>query len=114
MRIHDTRFVRFQVDPRPLLTNKDAAILDRFMPASTPYEGDAALGWFAANPSAYPTATEVKGLKFEETTLRHQVFTERVNLSSFRDGDKNTAVIDRDGSLTGFRVLDKDGNPAAD
>ena len=114
MRIHDTRFIRFQVDPKPLLTKADEAILDRFMPpsAGTPYEGDAALGWFAANPSAYPTATEVKGLRFEETNLRHQIFTERVNLSSFKDGDMNTAVIDIDGSLTGFRVLDKDGNPA--
>ena len=111
MRIHDTRFVRYQVDPRLLLTKADEAILDRLMPKDTnPYEGDAALGWFAANPSAYPTATEVKGLQFEETNLRHQVFTERVNLGAFKDGDMNTAVIDLDGSLTGFRVLGEGGH----
>ena len=115
MRIHDTRFVRYQVDPRLLLTKADEVVLDRFMPKDTrPYEGDAALGWFAANPSAYPTATEVKGLQFEETNLRHQIFTDKVNLSGFLDGDKNTAVLDRDGTLTGFRVLDKDGKPLTD
>ena len=111
IRIHDTRFVRFQVDPSLLLTTADAATLATFMPkASRPYEGDAALGWFAANPSQYPSSTEVKALTFEETSLRHQIFTERVNLSSFTDGDMNTAVIDRDGSLTGFRVLGPEGN----
>src|SRR4030095_8503519 len=50
MRIHDTRFVRFQVDPKLLLTKADEAVLDKFEKSmGRPYEGDAALGWFAVN-----------------------------------------------------------------
>ena len=116
VRIHDTRFVRFRRSlllPTPLLTNPDQTVLagfNNYYGVYKTYEGDAALGWFQNNQSAYPTATEVLRLTFEETDLRHQVFTEKVNFGNFDDGDKNTAVIDRDGSLTGFRVLDKDGN----
>ncbi|HTQ00924.1 MAG TPA: G8 domain-containing protein [Casimicrobiaceae bacterium] len=112
-RIHDTRFVNFQVDPRKeLLTSDDTTILNNFTSyfgAKKVYEGDAALGWFQNNQSAYPTATDVRGLKFEGTDLRHQVFTEQVNFGTFDDGDKNTAVIDRDGSLTGFKVVGSSG-----
>ena len=109
-RIHDVRFVNFHVDPRKeLLTQADIDIQNKFTGyfnnnKAGPYEGDAAFGWFANNQSAYPTATDVHGLKFDSVDLRHQVFTEKVNLGNFDDGDKNTAVIDRDGSLTGFKV----------
>ncbi|MEO5764704.1 MAG: G8 domain-containing protein [Casimicrobiaceae bacterium] len=115
VRIHDTRFVNFRHDPGPLLTLADAAFMDAYSAYYTGkvYEGDAALGWFQNNQSAYPTSTEVRGLKFENTNLRHQVFTDQVNFGNFDDGDKNTAVVDRDGSLTGFRVVDAAGAPAA-
>ena len=73
------------------------------------YEGDAALGWFQSNQSAYPTATVSRGLSFENTDLRHQIYTEKVSLNFlFNDGDKNTAIIDEDGTLTGFGVKVRD------
>ena len=117
VRIHDTRFVNFRRDIKSLLTDDDQGVLGRFtnyFNKAHDYEGDAALGWFQNNQSAYPTATEVRGLKFEHVDLRHQVFTDRVNFGTFDDGDKNTAVIDRDGSLTGFRVFDKNNQPVKD
>ncbi len=117
-RIHDVRFVNFHVDPRKeLLTAEDVAIQNKFtgyFNGATVYEGDAALGWFQNNQSAYPTATDVRGLKFDSVDLRHQVFTEKVNFGNFDDGDKNTAIIDRDGSLTGFKVVTAAGSPAHD
>jgi hypothetical protein len=103
------RFVNYQVKPElTLLSAEDATILanfTQFFNGQTKYEGDAALGWFANNQSAYPVATEVRGLKWDGVDLRHQIFTEKVNFGNFDDGDKNTAVIDRDGSLTGFKVV---------
>ncbi|MEO8136339.1 MAG: G8 domain-containing protein, partial [Betaproteobacteria bacterium] len=113
VRIHDVRFVNYKIDPKPLLTTDDVAIQGAFTQwlarGQTVYEGDAALGWFANNQSAYPVATEVKGLKWENVDLRHQVFTDLVNFGNFDDGDKNTAVIDRDGTLTGFAIADANG-----
>ena len=67
---------------------------------------DAALGWFQSNQSAYPTATVTKALSFDNVDLRHQIYTERVNVNTFRDGDKNTAVIDLDGTL----IVDYEGS----
>src|SRR5205823_14786132 len=76
------------------------------------YEGDAAYGWFQANQSAYPTSTAAKGNVFDEVDLRHQIYTDAVNIDKFRDGDRNTAILDLDGSLTGFKVVDKTGMDA--
>ncbi|MEO8605492.1 MAG: G8 domain-containing protein [bacterium] len=73
------------------------------------YEGDAALGWFQSNQSSYPTGTVTRGLSWVNTDLRHQIYTDKVSLNlEFNDGDKNTAVIDEDGTLTGYGV----GDPA--
>ncbi len=117
-RIHDVRFVNFRIDPRvDLLTTEDVTIQNAFTQYfnnQTAYEGDAALGWFQNNQSAYPVATEVKGLKWDGVDLRHQVFTEKVNFGNFDDGDKNTAVIDRDGSLTGFKTVTSTNGVAHD
>ena len=74
-------------------------------PAPAPYEGDAALSWFNSNQNSYPTGTASKQLMFVNTNLRHQVFTEAVGLGGFfNDGDKNTSIIDEDGTLDGFGV----------
>ena len=71
------------------------------------YAGDAALGWFQSNQSSYPTGTATRRLSWVNTDLRHQIYTERVGVNlQFNDGDKNTAVIDEDGTLTGFGVGD--------
>ncbi len=116
-RIHDVRFVNFQKDPtKRLLTEDDIATqkdFTRYYNNAGVYEGDAALGWFQSNQSAYPVATEVRGLTWDGVDLRHQVFTELVNLAKFNDGDKNTAIVDRDGSLTGFKVVDAKGKEGA-
>jgi len=118
--IHD-HFVNYLKDITPLLTSDDKDILAAYtwpvragQPTPTKYEGDAALGWFQANQSAYPTATVTKALSWDNVDLRHQIFTDKVNLDTFRDGDKNTAVIDLDGSLTGYKIVDANGNPIPD
>ena len=45
--------------------------------------------------------------------FRHQVYTSIVNQGDFKDGDKNTAVIDEDGTLSGLSVGDSTGKPIA-
>jgi hypothetical protein len=111
VRIFHDRFVNFNSKIADNLTNDDQTALKNFTGyynghTTGPYEGDAALGWLQNNQSSYPTATAVKGLIFENTDLRHQIYTERVNLGDFQDGDQNTALIDMDGSLTGFKAVD--------
>ena len=70
-----------------------------------PYEGDAALGWFQSNANSYPTGTASRQLSFVNTNLRHQVYTEQVSLNTdFNDGDKNTAILDEDSTLSGLGV----------
>jgi hypothetical protein len=124
--IHD-RFVNFKKSPA--LTNADAAALTAWAKAhfltdidgnKKPwvYEGDAAFGWFQSNQSSYPTLANSSQLSFVNTDLRHQIYTELVNLgkdpsnpsSGFGDGDKNTAVIDLDGTLAGFDAADAANN----
>jgi hypothetical protein len=114
---HD-RFVNFKKDPTSLLTCNDALYLKTDTtpsPTSPPpngiYEGDAALGWFQGNISSYPTASASKELSFDNVDFRHQVYTEQVNISAFNDGDKNTAILDSDGTLCGYQVVDS-ANPA--
>src|SRR5262249_15638706 len=103
---HD-RFVNFKADPTSLLTTYDVAYLNSPPPPSPGppngvYEGDAALGWFQGNISSYPVATASEDLVWTNTDFRHQVYTQAVNISSFNDGDKNTAIIDLDGTLSGY------------
>lgn len=116
VRILHNHFVNFLSDPSKLLTKADADLMRDFTSYSKPkakrYEGDAALGWFQSNQSAYPTATSVRELSFDNVNLRHQIYTSEVNPSGFRDGDMNTAIIDLDGSLTGYRVVGPAGEPA--
>ena len=113
------RFVNFNRDITPYLAAADQAVLGWFKanyanpeapapdlntPGTFVYEGDAALGWFNANQSSYPNTQASEGLEFENVDLRHQIYTERVGIDKFNDGDKNTLILDRDGSLTGMKV----------
>jgi hypothetical protein len=103
------RFVNFKVDPSSLMTTDDVAYLNKPPPPIPPplsgvYEGDAAFGWFQGNISSYPVITEVEKAIFDNTDFRHQVYTELVNISPFHDGDKNTTIIDLDGTLGGYQV----------
>ncbi len=127
IRLVNNHFVNFLKDPRSLWTTADQDFFKRYAPAHRfagtdhdfIYEGDAALGWFDSNQSAYPTSTIGEGFKWTNVTLRHQVFTENVSrggagaaaASQFNDGDKNTAIIDRDGSLSGLRVVNSNRQP---
>ena len=124
--IHD-RFVNFKQNPA--LTTADAAALKAWAKANKltdingnkvdwVYEGDAAFGWFQSNQSSYPTLANTSQLSFVNTDLRHQVYTQLVNLgkdpnnptSGFGDGDQNTAVVDLDGTLAGFAAADASNN----
>ncbi len=128
VRVYHDRFVNFNYDnPNGTgdefsgqLDDADKAFLAGYEANSTtptgkgppaPYEGDAALGWFQSNQSAYPTGTASKELMWDNTNLRHQIYTEDVSVNTnFNDGDKNTAIIDEDGTLTGLGVIA--GDPA--
>ncbi len=124
--IVDDRFVNYRVAPGSvgvdefhaanLLTGGDDKTLTKWnfyaiagQPPYTAYEGDAAIGWFNANQSSYPTASTTKELSFTNVDLRHQVYTEEVNRGQFTDGDKNTTILDLDGTLSGFASLDAGG-----
>ena len=114
VRILRNHFVNFLRDISPLLTTHDKAYMDKFGSHAKNlkvHEGDAALGWFQTNQSGYPTSTVTKDLSFDNVELRHQIYTEFVNVAEFRDGDKNTAVMDLDGTLTGYRIVDAAGTP---
>ncbi len=109
------------------LTNADAQFLCNYsrtgaMPGSNSsnstgtaqqfvYEGDAAFGWFQSNVNNYPPTQYSENMTFQNVDLRHQVYTEEVNQGPFVDGDKGTVILDRDGSLTGYYVVDPSGNP---
>ena len=125
--ILNDRFVNFRVAPGSagtgefkaanLLTGDDDIILKnwRFYGIAnqlpyTSYEGDAALGWFNANQSSYPTASTTKELSFTNVDLRHQVYTAAVNRGEFTDGDKNTTILDLDGTLSGFLSMATNGH----
>ena len=113
-RLENNRFVNFLVDPSPLLTTGDRQFMKSYTsnaPGQTlpPYEGDAAMGWFQSNVNNYPPTQYSLASIFEYVDLRHQVYTEEVNLSLFVDGDKNTVILDRDGTLSGYKVVDDNG-----
>jgi K319L-like, PKD domain len=115
-RLENNRFVNFLVDPSALLTTADTTVMTSYKsdaPGQTlpPYEGDAAMGWFQSNVNNYPPTQYSLGSIFENVDLRHQVYTEQVHLAEFVDGDKNTVILDRDGSLSGYKVVDQHGVP---
>ena len=113
--IYHNRLVNFLKDPSSLLTTADASLEKtwRYNAPFTQYEGDAAFGWLENNQSAYPTTATTSQLTWKNVDFRHQVYTSIVNQGDFRDGDKNTAVIDEDGSLSGLQVGDSAGKPIA-
>jgi hypothetical protein len=107
-RIFNDRFVNFNRVITPYLTTSDNAYLSAFPWPKTyqpAYEGDAALGWFKSNQSAYPVTMGTERLHFTNVDFRHQIFTDEVNLGEFADGDKNTVILDRDGTLSNFAVV---------
>ncbi len=108
------RFVNYLVNPSSLWTKTDQAVIDSwsFINNYKHYEGDAAIGWLDSNQSAYPVAASTKNLSFTNVDFRHQVYTDAVNIAAFNDGDKNTSILDLDGTLSGYQVMDPKGEPA--
>ena len=113
--IYHDHLVNFLKNPGSLLTTVDRDLETnwRYNAPFKRYEGDAAFGWLENNQSAYPTTATTSQLTWKNVDFRHQVYTSAVNQGDFRDGDKNTAVIDEDGSLSGLQVGDSKGNPIA-
>ena len=120
-RLESCRFINFNKDISPYLTAKDRTLLEfyqqrGFMTSGSiagpeiPYEGDAGLGWFQSNVNAYPPTQYVKDLTFDNCDFKHQVYTEHVNKAIFADGDKNTVILDLDGSLSDFVIIDTTDN----
>ena len=118
VRMVDNRFVNFNVDIAPHLASADETFLDAYSKKFQShgkdfvYEGDAALGWFTSNQSMYPVNTVGSGFTFTNVDLRHQIYTAAVNHGDFRDGDQNTAILDLDGTLSGYVVIDGTDNLA--
>ncbi len=117
-RIISDRFVNFNADITPVLSNADKSFLANYssrnkLPFDTTknfvYEGDAAFGWIQSNLQSVPPTQYTQDLTFENTDLRHQVYTGEVNLGAFQDGDKNTVILDKDGTLTGYKVVGAQG-----
>lgn len=128
-RLEHVHFVNFNKDIKPYLTSADLTYFNNYansgnaipcQPASASsiftYEGDAAMGWFQSNENSYPPTQYVENLSFRNVDLRHQVYTQNVQLTcattasnqtigNFRDGDKFTVILDRDSSLTGLQVV---------
>lgn len=128
-RLEKVHFVNFKKDIRPYLTSADLVYFNYYassgnaipcQPASATsiftYEGDAAMGWFQSNENSYPPTQYVEKLSYRNVDLRHQVYTQNVQLTcattasggtvgNFRDGDKFTVILDRDSSLTGLQVV---------
>ena len=117
-RIVRNRFVNFRTDISSELDQSDAAYLSAFSSTNTmrfdaslpfQYEGDTAMGWIQSNLQSVPPTQYTQGLVFSNVDLRHQVYTEQVNLGGFLDGDKNTVILDKDGTLTGYAVTGPNG-----
>jgi hypothetical protein len=110
----NVRFVNFKINPATAKfwtkTDQDVVNTWGFLNGYKHYEGDAAIGWLDSNQSAYPTAASTKNLYFTNVDLRHQVYTDKVNIGTFNDGDKNTAILDLDGTLSGYAVVDKNAS----
>ena len=127
-RLENVRFVNFNRDITPYLTAADTTFLNYYSQTNTIpchtkpfiYEGDAAMGWFQSNANSYPPTQYVKDLTYYNVDLRHQVYTQNVELTcaqqgqgNFRDGDKFTVILDHDQSLTGLQVVSSKKNPVS-
>ena len=122
-RLEKNRFINFNKDINEHLTTADKMFLEEYgtpphptdpdyglQPQAPPYEGDAALGWFQANDQSYPPTQYTLYNIWENVDFRHQIYTELVNIDTFNDGDKNTVILDRDSTLTGYIVVDSEGD----
>lgn len=131
-RVENSRFVNYKVNISPLLTTQDAKFLTTYstptsywnptMPCdiNTPfvYEGDTAIGWFQSNVNSYPPTQYTEKISFQHVDLRHEVYTQEVGVTcassttvDFQDGDKNTVILDHDDSLSGYQVVNSQGQP---
>ena len=73
------------------------------------YVGDAATGWIQSNQQTVPPTQYIQNSIWDNVDFKHQVYTEAVNLGPFNDGDKTTVILDKDGQLSGLRVVDGSG-----
>ena len=133
-RIEHNRFVNFRVDPTGAypngpaaarlltLTDKDkipAGYLGQLSGEPNPntyvgYMGDPATGWIQSNQQAVPPTQYTTDSIWENVDFKHQVYTAAVNMGPFNDGDKNTVIIDRDGQLAGYQVVNSSNEVPGD
>lgn len=74
------------------------------------YEGDPAMAWIKGNSQALPPTQYALGNIWENTNFKHQVFTETVNMNNgISDGDKQTIILDKDSTLSGYKVCNGSG-----
>jgi hypothetical protein len=131
-RLEDNKFVNFSRDITPYLDTTDSTFLTEFsanianqVPGGNissvstgvnqpfQYEGDAALGWMQSNANSYPPTQYDETMLYENVDFRHRVYTEEMNQGAFVDGDKGTVILDNDATLSGYSVVDANGNPIA-
>lgn len=104
-----TRFLVTKVDAHKMMDYKNVAQLgDNYTAGGTSYygyAGDAAFSWLKGNQQSVPPTQYALGNIWENTNFKHQVFTEIANLQSpLQDGDKQTVEIDRDATLSGYKL----------
>ncbi|CAA0100406.1 Uncharacterised protein [BD1-7 clade bacterium] len=128
-RIESNRFVNFRFDPTGiypstpearLLTKKDIDLISTYASQGqlhgtpspntyTGYPGDSATGWIQSNAQTVPPTQYIKNSIWDNTDLKHLVYTEAVNMGAFNDGDKTTVILDKDSRLSGLKVIHANG-----
>lgn len=87
-----------------------AAVNGSFTPGGNQHYGamgDAAFSWLKGNAQSVPPTQYAKGNLWENVNFKHQIFTKIANLSAgLQDGDKQTVEIDRDATLSGYKVCE--------
>ena len=69
------------------------------------YDGDPAMAWIKGNSQSLPPTQYAINNLWENSDFKHQVFTETVNMNGgISDGDKQTIILDKDGTLAGYQV----------
>jgi hypothetical protein len=103
-RLERNTFKNFRLVPEFSQDVITSIIIDQFKGR---YSGDAAMGWFPGNSQTFPLTQYTLGNTWENVDFRHMIYTARTGLfqnGAILDGDLNTVIQDRDGTLTGKQV----------
>jgi|GEM_PF-585998 len=78
------------------------------------YAGDPATGWIQSNQQSVPPTQYMRDSIWDNVDFKHQVYDASVNMGVFEDGDKTTVILDKDGRLSGLKVVCAPGTIGCD